>query len=299
MSISRWPIKAALGLFFAGAGFGQTPMFEAASVKVVDLASRPVFGNSGGPGTSDAGRIHLCCVGMFALLMRAYDVDLDQIAGPSWIMDNMGPVLYQIDATMAPGTTKPQYRLMMQNLLAERFHLAIHREARNFPAYAMVIANGGPKLKESKGDDGAVAPENPPMPPKRAADGTFALPPGPQMLTALGRGMVHVQAQEKTLGDLVKGMGRLIADSQGADPGDFTSPKARVMDRTGLTGKYDFTLEFACEGCRGSSAPDEGAGLPSIFGALEKQLGLKLEKRHDVQLDVIVVDRVDKTPTEN
>lgn len=113
----------------------QATVFDAVSVKVVDLASHPAFGNSGGPGTGDPGRIHLCCVGMFALLMRAYGVDVDQIAGPSWILENMGPNLYQVDATMPPGTTKAQYQLMMQNLLAERFHLAMHRDTRSFPLW--------------------------------------------------------------------------------------------------------------------------------------------------------------------
>ena len=99
MSDSRW-------LFFVGClvtagALGQEPSFDAASVKVVELKSHPVFGNRGGPGTSDPARIHLCCVGMFSLLMRAYDVEIDRIIGPAWIMENMGPNLYQIDATMA------------------------------------------------------------------------------------------------------------------------------------------------------------------------------------------------------
>ena len=55
--------------------------------------------------------------------MRAYDVELDQIIGPAWIMENMGPNLYQADATMPPNTTKAEYQLMMQQLLRERFHL--------------------------------------------------------------------------------------------------------------------------------------------------------------------------------
>src|SRR5580658_3505251 len=100
---------------------GQQPTFDAASVKVVKLASHPVFGNRGGPGTSDPGRIHLCCVGMFSLLMRAYDVELDQIVGPSWIMENMGPNLYQVDATMPADTGKTRYERMLQRLLEERF----------------------------------------------------------------------------------------------------------------------------------------------------------------------------------
>src|SRR5215813_10271544 len=131
---------------------GQQPVFDAASIRVVKLSSHPTFGNWGGPGTKDPGRIHFCCVGMFSLVMRAFDVELDQISGPSWIMDNMGPNLYQLDATMPATTTKAQLQVMLQNLLRERFHLQIHREKRNFPGYELVVADGGPKLKESRPD---------------------------------------------------------------------------------------------------------------------------------------------------
>jgi uncharacterized protein (TIGR03435 family) len=88
-----------------------------------------------------------------------------------------------------------------------------------------------------------------------------------------------------------------------------------VVDKTHLAGKYDFRLEYSCAGCRGLSsiaatlpwiagrlpadAEPAGSGLPTIFTALEKQLGLRLEKVRDVPVDVIVVDRVDKVPTEN
>lgn len=300
---------AYLGCFAAAIALGQPPTFEAASVKVVKLAAHPVFGNKGGPGTSDPGRIHLCCVGMFSLLMRAYDVELDQIIGPVWIMENMGPNLYQVDATMPPETTKARYQLMMQQLLQERFHLEIHREKRIFPGYELVVAEGGPKLKEARPEPGPTVPDTTQLP-KRNAEGVFLLPPGPQMVTSLGWGVMVVQAQQKSIDDLVKVMGRMINQSLGEDPNDFASPKARVLDRTGFTGTYDFTLRFSCELCQfaavnGAVVPptpppaDSPGGEPSIFAALRKQLGLKLNKISDVSLDVIVVDHVEKIPTAN
>jgi uncharacterized protein (TIGR03435 family) len=303
------------GCFLAAVSSGQRPTFDVASVKTVKLASHPVFGNRGGPGTSDPNRIHLCCVGMFSLLMRAYDVEIDQIIGPSWIMENMGPNLYQIDATTPAGTTKTQYQLMMQRLLMERFHLEMHRETRSFPGYELVVAKDGPTLKESASSPNAVVADDMPQTPKRRTDGSVVLPPEPQMLMSLGRGMIRVQAQEKPIGDLVKGMGRLIALSLGEDANDFASKKPRVIDKTGLTGKYDFTIEFSCEGCRGlganmamangaadsSPAADAtfGSDLPNILVALEKQIGLKLVKTKAIPLDVIVVDHVEKVPTGN
>lgn len=305
---------AVAGYLSVAITLGQQPTFDAASVKRVNLASHPIFGNSGGPSTTDPGRLHFCCVGMFSLLMRAYDVEIDQIIGPSWIMENMGPNLYQIDATMPAGTTKMQFQLMVQNLLVERFHLEVHRETRNFPGYELVVARDGPKLKESATDPNAVVPGTP-QPPKKRADGSVILPPGPQMLTSLGRGMVRVQIQEKPISDLVKGLGRLIAQSLGADPTDFASRKARVIDKTGLTGTYDFTVEFSCEGCNSlganmamangaaanspATADIVGSGLPNIFVAFEKQIGLKLVKTKDIPLGVIVVDHVNRIPSGN
>jgi uncharacterized protein (TIGR03435 family) len=286
-------MRIAAGWLVAAVCAAQPPTFEAVSVKAVNLATHPTFGNSGGPGTTGAGRIHLCCVGMYSLLMRAYNVQIDQIRGPAWLMENMGPNLYQVDATMPPNTTRAQFQLMMQAMLVERFHLSIHHETRNFPGYDLVIAKDGPKLQESKPD-----PDTPAQP----------------MSTSLGHGMVRVRAQQKPLHDLVSAMGSLIDQSNGADLRDFASPKPRVLDQTGLTGTYDFTLEFACESCQnlganlpmaggGANQPTPvdpaGSGLPNIFAALEKQLGLKLVKTSDITLDVIVVDRVDKVPTEN
>src|SRR6185437_17501 len=171
----------------------------------------PVFGNKGGPGTKDPSRIHLCCPGMYYLIMTAYDVEIDRISGPAWIMDNAGPNLYELDAIMPPDTTKAQYRLMMQRLLEERFHLAIHREKKNFPGYQLVVAEGGSKLKPSKADPNFTAPESSPLPPRK--DGMFILPPGPQLFTSLGWGVIVVQAQQKPLDDLVKIMGRMINQS--------------------------------------------------------------------------------------
>ena len=135
---------------------------------------------------------------MFSLLMRAYDVQIDQISGPSWIMDNMGPNLYQIDATMPPDTTKAQFQSMMRNLLTERFHLEVHHETRNFPGYDLVVAKNGPKLEESMRDPEALIPDTP-QPPRRGSDGYLMLTPGPQMVTSLGRAMVRCRLKRNRL----------------------------------------------------------------------------------------------------
>jgi uncharacterized protein (TIGR03435 family) len=118
------------------------------------------------------------------------------------------------------------------------------------------------------------------------------------MMSGEGSGRIRVESREKSIADLASLLGDMITQALGAGVMDLAVPKARVADKTGLTGKYNYTLEFACEGCRG---PDPAAppDAPTIFAAIEKQLGLKLEETRDIPLDVIVVDHVDKTPSGN
>src|ERR1035438_5651264 len=101
-----------------------------------------------GPGTEDPGRITAARATLANLLTRAYDVRYDQISGPLWLND--GSYAYAIDATIPPNTTKDQFRLMLQNLLAERFHLKLHHQAQARSGYELTVAPGGPKLKPWK-----------------------------------------------------------------------------------------------------------------------------------------------------
>ena len=151
---------------------------------------------------------------------------------------------------------------MMRQLLQERFHLVIHRERRNFPGYELLVAEGGAKLKESKPDPAGVALD-PTQLGKKNAEGMVVLPPGPQLLESLGWGVIIVQVQQKPIGDLVKIMGRMINQSLGENPNDYASPKARVLDRTSLTGTYDFTLRFSCELCQFAVTNGALPGPPS------------------------------------
>jgi uncharacterized protein (TIGR03435 family) len=125
-----------------------------------------------------------------------------------------------------------------------------------------------------------------------------------------------VKYQERTIGEFASSLGFIIARSQGRTLLD-NSPQPRVVDKTGLAGKYTFILEYynAAVGdayasllARPESQPGSGS-LPSvresggggldIFTAIRKQLGLRLEKKADVPLDIIVVENVDKVPTSN
>ncbi len=301
---------------------GTQPEFDAASVK--PGATDFVFGVSGqmkgGPGTDDPGRVTLTQFGMKPLLMKAWDLQGDQIAGPPWIVDGIGAGSYTITATMPKDTTKAQFQSMLQDLLIERFHLKLHHETRNFPGYELVVAPGGPKLKPTTQDPNIVpaVPQGRPGPPEFSADGSIKLQPGSRTAFRWGRGAGHAQFQAKTVAELASEIGSMLNRATGMPA---SGPLPRVADNSGVDGKYDFALDFDCPDCgltpamlanmpllagRGgadaqptATASDPGSGLPNIFNALEKQLGLKLVKVKDVPVDVLVIDHAEKVPTEN
>ena len=146
----------------ASLAFAQSPAFEVASVKPAgpDSASSRIpamlppdvqerMRMSGGPGTKDPGRVNYSGVTLNMLLKRAYDIGPEQISGPAWLDSER----YDIMATVAPGTTLEQFRLMLQSLLAERFELRQHRETKTLAVYLLTVAKNGPKLRRPR--DGA------------------------------------------------------------------------------------------------------------------------------------------------
>jgi uncharacterized protein (TIGR03435 family) len=256
---------------------------------------------------------------MSALLDRAFGVSSDQIAGPAWLRDVTSMNYYTIIATMAPDTTKAQFQMMLQNLLIERFHLVFHRETRNFPGYELVVDKGGPKFKEvTPTPEAAPSTSTDPRPTLSAPRGADGFPgvPGPRTFSNLSQGgQTRTKYQERTIAEFVSNLGFLIGSSQGKGALDgFLQP--RVVDKTGLTGRYTFILEYysaglaslsrllpartdsdAGNGSPRASEPDGGG--PNIIAAIQKQLGLRLDKTVDVPLDVIVVESLDKVPTAN
>jgi len=257
---------------------------------------------------------------MLSLLARAFGVPLDQIAGPPWLRDVASANNYTIVATIPPGTTKEQFQKMLQNLLVERFHLIFHREPRDFPGYELVVDNGGPKLKEVMQTEGSK--------PDASADWLIIfggpsgeddfpkLPPGPRTVSHVsGGGLTRMKYQERTMAEFVSNLGFLIGSSQGKSVLDGL-PQPRVVDKTRLTGRYTFVLTYYDAGGANlgrtfhpqvesdpgnTPAPiaSDPSGGPSIFVAVQKQLGLRLNKVAAVPLDMIVVDSVDKVPTAN
>jgi uncharacterized protein (TIGR03435 family) len=107
--------------------------------------------------------------------------------------------------------------------------------------------------------------------------------------------------KEQTTEDLARQLGMSLWSAQLIQTQDMTLPTPRVVDRTGLTGRYTFTMEFSQPGPPGFTPEPESpaANLPDLFVTLRKQLGLRLNKTAGVPVDVIVVDSVDKVPVAN
>jgi uncharacterized protein (TIGR03435 family) len=294
--------------------------FEVASIKPAQPPTPDgqgrIFmrGPSGGPGTKDPGRVNLPFMSLKSLIMLAYDVKNYQITGPQWLDTER----FDVTATMPPDTTKEQYRIMLQNLLIERFKMTVHKESKELPMYSLIVNKGGPKLKETAlkatPADGDGPPRPPLGPPKIGPDGFPVMPaemsqrPGMPMMMMPGR--ARLMATSQSMQDLAN---RLTAQ--------LNRP---VIDNTGLTAKYDFVLTYAPDpneglGGRGGAglglavrapAPAGAAGGPDntfipdgeapqpLFGALQSQLGLKLDpKKGDVE--IVVIDKMEKAPVEN
>jgi uncharacterized protein (TIGR03435 family) len=218
---------------------------------------------------------------------------------------------------MPPHTTKEQFQQMLQNLLVERFHLVFHHETRGFPGYALVVDKGGPKFREVAPAPGAdpvkevergaleAAPKD--------AQGFPELPGSYEFMVGKPDGRTWIKYQERTMEQFISRLGFLMAGAEYKRAIDGF-PESRIVDKTGLTGRYTFVLEYYPEGLSHHLAsvidPDTGEALPpyasdpegdspSIPVALREQLGLRLDKAADVLVDVIVVDSVDKVPTAN
>ena len=227
------------------------------------------------------------------LVTFAYNIrDLQVSGGPSW----MDSTTYNIDAreegsiveklkSLPRDQRRAQIRLMVQSLLADRFKLIVSRETQDLPVYALVVAKNGPKLHEARPGD--------------------TYPNGIKGLDGRGHaGMVH------SGGDHISAQGISIT-SLNHDEGSLVDLLSQqlgrtVLDQTGLKGKYDIALKWTpdqnpdgmVQGPDGGrpgaeSAPPPDSSGPSIFTAIQEQLGLKLEPTKG-PVDVIVIDHIER-----
>ena len=213
------------------------------------------------------------------MLVTAFGIrQLERIVGlPSWTERER----FDVAAKAPPDTPDDQIRLMLGTLLAERFRLIVHTELREQPVYALVVARAdkmpGPNLKLSAQCHASGI---------GLGAGNAALPAGNRACDVItgsdGRGAAYMSGGARTIGALVEAL-------QG--PGLQGLVDRPVVDRTGLTGTYDFDLRFAAAGL-GAASPD-APNLPSIFTVIQEQLGLKLEPARS-PVDVLVVDSVER-----
>lgn len=270
----RWPGQV-VGVLLAVHSLAQSvpsarPEFEAATVK-----TGRDNGDSGIRATT--GRLTLENVPLRAMVSVAYKTRPSQIVGgPSW----SDSAKFDIQGKAEEAAGSDSMLLMLQALLEERFHLKVHREVREGPVYELTIAKGGHRLKPA-----SCIPFDPNHLPRQAA-------PGEAQINYCGRILRGGDDSHRTVDgkgvDIVPTIGLLIPSLTG-----FLSALGRtVINKTGLTGAFDFHLEWTPE--RGSSTLQaDDSGAPSIFTAVQEQLGLKLAAGKG-PVEFVVIDHAEK-----
>ena len=342
----RTIVGAGLALFTSSMAFGQStealPSFEVASVKVAEPPKPDAQGRlfvmrgcRGGPGTSDPGTLTCDNTPLKQLLVRAYDLKNYQVEGPAWL-DTDG---YDIVAKVPSGTTKEQFNLMLQSLLAERFKVTAHRETKTLPVYALTVGKNGPKLKEVDAATLVASKAAAVAAPAPARGGALLAPPPPPgaigmsystsvPVGAMGRVGMPAMAKGPNArmgmminnGSMVRTLSGYITMTQlvGSLSNALNRP---VLDLTELTATYDVDLTWVPDGndmmmpamtsampmaagmARGGDGGREPADAASEPGLnLPQALQATLGLKLDPRkspAEVLIVDHADKIPTEN
>jgi uncharacterized protein (TIGR03435 family) len=258
--------------------------FEVASVKLSTGANVGPPNSNGGPGTRYPEWFGTA-TNLRGLIVLAYGLVSaeGQVSGPGWIDTQK----YAVEAKVAAGTSKAQFQQMLQNLLAERFKLVVHHETTVLSVYELVVAKNGPKLKQSETITDGASPLSARVGGSDRDKNGFPVLVGPGLTSAFGPGATcHLVAREQPISNLV----RMLSTPNAAG--------RTVIDKTGLPGKYDFTLLYDFQMPGGSVVGDSSEPALSVFDAIQQQLGLKLVNAK-ATFDQVVVDHAEKTPTEN
>lgn len=258
----------------------SAPAFEVASIKPADPNERRIMMRG------DRGTVNLTGVTLTMLVQQAYDVRDFQISGgPGWMNSDRYNIIAKVPANAAELPADPtqatdeqrqtfqkQRAAMVQSLLAERFQLKVHHETRELPVYVLTVAKNGPKIKDNGG---------------KTADPNIK--PG---MIRMGPGQLFASQSNVTM------LAQLLSQSLGRT----------VIDKTGLTGKFDYELKWTPDPATTRmpiGPPPPGAdgpppfdpNGPDLFTAVQEQLGLKLESQKG-PVDIVVVDHAEK-PSEN
>jgi uncharacterized protein (TIGR03435 family) len=229
------------------------------------------------------GRLRMTNLALRRLILNAYGIQDYQLSGdPPWL----GSEHYDILATTSGSTSvQAMEGPMLQALLEERFKLTLHREPRQLPVYELAAGKSGAKLERSK--EGSCTPYSVDSPPPLAPS------PGQPNRTFCGLHLT-VEGLNRTL----EGKGVTLAVLATNLSRTYTSELGRnVIDKTGLDGTFDLTLKWAIDPVtdpagRGGALPADLAG-PSLFAALQDQLGLRLESAKG-PVEVLVIDHIEK-----
>jgi uncharacterized protein (TIGR03435 family) len=307
-------------VFAAASAFAQpakAPLsFDVASVKAAGPLDpqKIVSGEQRLGMKQDAGRVDIESMSLAELLYLAFKFPPDRVKGPDFlnVANTMSAERFSIHAKLPAGAKPDDVPEMLQTLLADRFKLAYHRETKEQPVFALIIGKTGSKLQPS-------APDPAPSPDAPAAGGSnrpdaVSISGNPQTgLTVKGSGsagatkitmgqdgQMHLEAEKLSLQQLADSLARFVGRP--------------VVDMTGLTGTYKIGLDLSREDMMAAAraagvnipagalggAPGAGPADPggtAIFQSVEN-MGLKLDSRK-LAVDYMVIDRLEKTPTED
>ena len=279
----RKTVVTSLVILTAGWIFGQSasaPLtFDVASVKPSAGDEHRVFIQ-----LQPGGGLRTSGTTLKMLITQAYDMRDFQISGaPGWISSERYDIMAKSERSTTPDAGGPdemrkmtdeqrktfqeQMRERLRSLLAERFQLTVHKETKEQPVYALVVGKSGSKLQESQSKEGD----------------------GPRGMMRMGRGQLNGQGVQLPM------LANMLSNQVGRP----------VLDRTGLKGNYDFKLEWTPDpgqsggpfggppppGVDAPPPPDPNG--PSIFTAVQEQLGLRLESQKG-PVDILVIDHVEK-----
>jgi uncharacterized protein (TIGR03435 family) len=312
------------GVLLAQAPAGQTPAiapaFEVATIRaapsMMDFIQQFQAGKAKIGMSVDGARVDMGFSSLADLIRIAYGVKPYQVQGPDW----MSQERFEIQAKIPEGVSEDKVPEMLQALLAERFKLAIHRDKKELPIYALIVGKNGPKLTAASTEPDAPLPDFPgrgmsigtekgQMKLVQDGKGGGAMQVAGQAGTtrfSVVNGSVHLEMTKVTLAALVETLAPMV--------------DRPVLDMTELKGTYQIALDLPMEDMLflaqkqmatfglpmpgpppGAGAnPADAASTPggsAIFAAIER-LGLKLDSRK-APVETIVVDHLEKTPTEN
>jgi uncharacterized protein (TIGR03435 family) len=316
----------------AAVALAQTaPTFEVASIKPAAPLDRMKMAAGIQAGQMpklgphvDRGRAEYTYMAIKDLIALAYKVKPYQITGPDWIATQR----FDIVAKLPAGASKDDAPKMLQALLEERFKLAVHRDSQEHPVLALVVGKKGSKMKESSEAPGAID-ENAPLKPGEmttdTADGPVRVTVGKNGSATMNMGAkgvisykmdpatqsLHMEGSKVTMAGFADMLSRFFQMTGGGG--------RQVVDMTELKGNYEVTLDFsladlmnmaraagvdiptgvggAAPGNSPAAAASDPGGSSSLFEAVQS-LGLKLEPRK-AMVEQVVIDRLEKSPTEN